>query len=79
MDIYGDVLLIVAKERIAEAEHYAARRRALRAGRTRTSARVALGTMLIRIGCAITGQAHPHTFLEGPLRQGTPRTSTPAA
>jgi hypothetical protein len=55
MDLQDDVLLMMAKERIADAERHAALRRAIRRNQPRISARMRLGRLFIRIGQAMLG------------------------
>ncbi len=62
MNLDTDVLLVIAKERIAEAEQYAAIRRAIRTHR-RTPVRMRLGLAIIWIGNQVIGEplcAIPH-------------------
>ncbi len=55
MDIQDDVLLTIAKERIAEAERHAALRRAIRGDRPGSTVRIRLGLALIRFGRLVMG------------------------
>jgi len=57
MDLDEQIALRMARERIEEAVHAAEQRRALRAGRARSSPRARLGSALVRLGHWMMG--HP--------------------
>jgi len=55
MDIDEQIALRMARERIDEALRAAEQRRALRSGQARRSARVLLGSALVRLGHRMLG------------------------
>jgi hypothetical protein len=70
MDIHEHTVVLVAKERMEDARRSAEQVRALRLARTpRPSARVRLGTALVRLGHWIQGQPWPATAIPIDLRQ----------
>ena len=59
MDIYEQLAVRMAKERIEDAVREAERMRALRAACAQPSARVRLGSVLARLGRWLAGQYSP--------------------
>jgi hypothetical protein len=70
MDIHEHTVLLMAKERMEDAMHFAEQMRALRLARTpRRPARVRLGMALVRFGHWIMGQPSPAPQVPIGLRQ----------
>jgi len=59
MDIHEHIALRIAKERLEDAVRSAEQMRALRLTRARTSARIRLGRVLVRLGHWMLGQPSP--------------------
>ena len=62
MNFYGDIALLMAKERMEDAVHFAEQRRVLRRERaSRRPARVRVGMALVRFGRWMSGQLSPES------------------
>jgi hypothetical protein len=67
MDIYEQIALQIAKERLADAVREAERIRAMRVSRVPRPARVRLGSAIVRFGQWMAGDSSPVASSRSPL------------